>query len=334
MAQQIDHDGSFKILLTTFFREFLALFAPRLEERLTPEPLIFLDKEHFVNLLDPDRREADVLVQAHLEGEPATFLIHLEHQAQSDKLLDRRMFRYFARFYDFYNTPIYPIALCSYTTPRQPAASRHQVVLIDQIVLHFQYQVVQLNRLDWRDYLQSDNPVAAALMARMPVANADRWRVKAACMRLLAGQQLNGTQRRLIGQFVDQYLPLNKSQEAAFRAEVANFRPSEREAVMEIVTSWERRARAEGRLEGRKEGRLEGHKEGRKEGRKEGQRELVQKLLVHKFGTLPAELVSQFEQLSLRQLNSLATALLELADIAALQNWFAAHKQTSSAEGS
>jgi hypothetical protein len=27
--------------------------------------------------------------------------------------LDRRMFRYFARFYDRYDRPIYPIALCS-----------------------------------------------------------------------------------------------------------------------------------------------------------------------------------------------------------------------------
>ncbi len=309
MPDSIDHDALFKLLLTSFFRKFLVLFAPHLETHLAPEQLVFLDKESFANLLDPDRREADLLVRGHLYGQATTFLIHLEHQAQPDVLLDRRMFRYFSRFYDFYNTPIYPIALCSYTTPRRPAPHWHEVVILEQTIFHFEYQVVQLNRLDWREFLQTANPIAAALMARMRIANADRWRVKAACMRSLAGQPLSGVQRRLIGQFVDQYLPLNAPQEALFRAEVATFRQPEQEVVMELVTSWERKARAEGRVEGRVE----------------GQRRLVERQLARKCGALPADVAKSITNLSPTILEDLAVALLEFTNLADLRNWFANH---------
>lgn len=107
MARTIDHDAVFKLLLTTFFRQFLELAAPELAHFLDPEPLVFLDKESFVDLLDPDRREADLLVQVRLRAQPTHMLIHLEHQAQPDPVLDRRVFRYFARFYDKFDLPVY-----------------------------------------------------------------------------------------------------------------------------------------------------------------------------------------------------------------------------------
>jgi predicted transposase/invertase (TIGR01784 family) len=97
---QIDHDAIFKQLLTEFFVEFLDLFAPDALALLDPTSLVFLDKESFVDLLDPDRREADLVVQARVRDQLATFLLHLEHQAQPERLVDRRMFRYFSRFHD------------------------------------------------------------------------------------------------------------------------------------------------------------------------------------------------------------------------------------------
>lgn len=315
MAAALDHDALFKLLLTTFFREFLELFAPELAAVLDPEPLVFLDKESFVDLLDPDRREADLVVQARLRDQPATVLVHLEHQAQADPVLDRRMFRYFARFYDRYDVPVYPIALCSYIRPRQPAADRHQLRVAARTVLDFQFQVVQLNRLEWRDFLQTTNPVAIGLMARMHITATERWRVKAASLRLLAGASLTAAQRRLLGQFVDLYLPLQGADEQAFQAEVATFARPEQEAVMELVTSWERKGRAEGRAEGLVEGRTEGLVT--------GQRLLVERQLIRKLGTLPDELHAQVDQLSLSQLTALGEALLEFTTLDDLQTWLA-----------
>ena len=46
-------------------------------------------------------------------------------------------------------------------------------------VLEFNYQVIQLNRLNWRDFLDKPNPVASALMAKMDIAPKDRPKVKA-----------------------------------------------------------------------------------------------------------------------------------------------------------
>jgi hypothetical protein len=172
--------------------------------------------------------------------------------------------------------------------------------------------VVQLNQLDWRTYIESPNPVAAALMARMRIATAERWRVKAACLRLLAGLPLNGSQRRMIAQFVDQYLVLDAAQDGAFQAEVATFRQPEREVVMEIVTSWERKARAEGIKEGRTEGVIT------------GQRHLVQRQLTRKFTSIPPELHVQIDNLTPTQLEAFAEALLEFRDLQDAQQWLAA----------
>jgi predicted glycosyltransferase len=52
--------------------------------------------------------------------------------------------------------------------------------------LEFNYRVVQLNRLDWRDFLRQENPVAAALMSKMQIQPQERPQVKAECLRLLA----------------------------------------------------------------------------------------------------------------------------------------------------
>jgi hypothetical protein len=304
MAQKIDHDALFKLLLTAFFREFLEFVAPDLAAALAPEPLVFLDKESFFDLLDPDRREADLVVQARLREQPATLLIHLEHQAQPDPMLDRRMFRYFARFYDKFDLPVFPIALCSYTRPRTPAADRHELTVLTHTVLDFHYRVLQLNRLDWRDFVQTGNPVAMALMARMHIAPRERWRVKAASLRLLVGAPLSRAQRRLLSQFVDVYLRLQGAEEQAFQAEVATFAPSEREAVMEIVTSWELKGRAEGVVE--------------------GQRLLLERQLARKLAVLSDDIRARLALLSSSQLTALGEALLEFTTFADLEAWLAA----------
>jgi hypothetical protein len=306
MPAAIDHDALFKLVLTAFFREFIDLVAPDLAAALDPEPPVFLDKESFADLFDPDRREADMVVQMRVRHHLATLLIHLEHQAQADAALDRRMFRYFARLYDRYDQPIYPIALCSYPRPRRPAADRHELRVAQRTVLTFQYQVVQLNRMDWRTYLTTSNPAAMALMAPE-----DRWRVKAACLRLLAGAPLSGAQRRLIGQFVDIYLPLNARETQALAAEVAQLPGAAKEVVMELITSWERK------------GRAEGLREGRAEGLREGQRLVVERMLTRRFGTLSPGVRERLATLTADELTALADALLDFTSLAEVEAWLA-----------
>ncbi len=107
-------------------------------------------------------------------------------------------------------------------------------------MLDFSYVAIQLNRLNWRDFLSSQNPVAAALMAKMKIQPEDRPKVKAECLRLLATLRLNSAKMQLISEFVDTYLRLDEAEEVAFEAELNRMGLSKEEEprVMEIVTSW------------------------------------------------------------------------------------------------
>lgn len=169
--------------------------------------------------------------------------------------------------------------------------------ILTRTVLDFRYVVLQLNRLDWRNFLETTNPVAIALMARMQIALADRWRVKAASLRLLVGARLSGSQRRLLSQFIDVYLRLQGAEEQAFQAEVATLATAERDAVMELVTSWEQKGRAQ------------------------GQREVLEIVLAQKFGALPDDITAGLGALSSSQLTALTVALPSLATFDELRRW-------------
>src|ERR1700728_3741821 len=76
----------------------------------------------------------------------------------------------------------------------------------------FRYRVIQLNRLDYRNYVNKLNPVAVALMTKMNVAPSDFARVRLECVSLLARLKLDPARQRLISQFIDEYLELTTEQ--------------------------------------------------------------------------------------------------------------------------
>ncbi len=127
------------------------------------------------------------------------------------------MFLYFARLHQKYRQPIYPIIIFSYDTPQREAPHRYTVELLGQTILEFNFQTIQLNRLNWRDYLNQTNPVAAALMAKMKIAKRDRPKVKVECLRLLATLKLNPARTRLISGFIDTYLRLSAQETQIFQ---------------------------------------------------------------------------------------------------------------------
>lgn len=296
-----DHDAIFKLLLTTFFAEFLALFFPDLLTLIDRDRLTFLDKELIRNPDDPDRRDVDLVVQVPLRDSEAFIVVHLEHQAQPDATLDRRMFRYFALLYERYSLPIYPIALCSYAAPRTPVRDRHKVSIGAFTPLEFRYRVVQLNQLDWRDYVHTPNPVAAALMTRMRIAKQDRVRVKLMCLHLLFGLPLATDDRNLIGTFISTYLRLEPAEEARVQHELAALRPDERTNVMQLMTEWEIK--------------------GRQEGRQEMAAELTLRQLTRKLGDLDATTRDRIAALPTERLTALSEALLDFASPADLHAW-------------
>ena len=105
--------------------------------------------------------------------------------------------------------------------------------------MEFSFESIQLNQLNWRDYLNQPNPVAAALMAKMTIAKVDRPKVKAECLRLLVTLKLNPAKTQLISKFVDIYLRLDVKEEQLFQAEIDTMDKIQKEVIMQTTTSWE-----------------------------------------------------------------------------------------------
>jgi predicted transposase/invertase (TIGR01784 family) len=145
------------------------------------------------------------------------------------------------------------VVLFSFDEPYREESHQYTVEFDDLKVVEFNFCAIQLNRLHWRDYLHQHNPVAAALMAEMRIAPSDRPKVKAECLRLLTTLQLDQARTRLLSGFVDTYLRLNQQEEDVFQAEVGKLEESERESVMQIVTSWMEQGLEQGLEQGRQE---------------------------------------------------------------------------------
>jgi hypothetical protein len=235
----ISHDQNFKELIATFFIEFLELFLPDIATMIDPTSITFLQQEYFADLVEGEDKIIDLLAEVKLAGEDATFLVHIEPQATPYTIFPQRMFFYFARLHQKHLKRIYPIAIFSYDRPQKAAADSYRVEFPQLKVLEFNFTAIQLNQLDWRDYLNQPNPVAAALMAKMKIAKNDRPKVKAECLRLLVTLKLDPAKTRLISKFVDTYLRLNVNEDRVFQVEIDKMGLRQKEEIMEVMTSWE-----------------------------------------------------------------------------------------------
>jgi Putative transposase, YhgA-like len=239
VKKQIDHDQRFKELISTFFIEFLELFLPDLASAIEPDSVTFREQEYFVDLVEGETKIIDLLAEVRLAGEDATVLIHIEPQSTGRPVFPQRMFFYFSRLHQKHLKRIYPIAVFSYDQPAEAAKTQYKVEFPSLKVLEFNFTAIQLNRLNWRDFIDRPNPVAAALMAKMAIEEQDRPKVKAECLRLLVTLRLVPAKMELISQFVDTYLRLNAREEQTFQAEVDRMGLAEKEAIMQATTSWE-----------------------------------------------------------------------------------------------
>ena len=211
-------------------------------EYLDRSEITFLPQEYFTDNKTGGRRAIDILVKVKFRGEDTCFLVHLENQSYDQEEFDRRLFFYFAMLYKEYRLKIYPIAVFSFDYPLKLQSQQHQVNFPDLKVLEFNFAAIQLNQLNWRDFLKHENPVAAALMSRMRVKKKDRPKVKAECLRLLVTLKLDPAKTQLIAKFVDSYLRFDDVEEQQFQMELDKLEVGQKEEVMEIMTSWEEKA--------------------------------------------------------------------------------------------
>ncbi|MFM7405546.1 MAG: Rpn family recombination-promoting nuclease/putative transposase [Cuspidothrix sp.] len=304
MTENIDHDRLFKELISTFFLEFIELFFPQVLEYIDTESIVFLDKEIFTDVTAGDKYETDLIVKVKFLGQASYFVIHIEAESGARPKFNKRMFRYFARLDEKLDLPIYPIVIFSYESPKTLAVNNYQINFPDFQVLKFNYQVVQLNQLNWRDFLTRQNPVASALMSKMNIEPEDRPKVKAECLRLLVTLKLNPVKMQLISGFIDTYLRLNKIEEEKFKTEIGTLVKEEKEEVMQIVTSW--------------------MEEGIERGIERGidrEKNLIIRQINRKFGQIDRELETELRSLNIEIIEALGEAIFDLDTVEDLKTW-------------
>lgn len=207
------------------------------------------------------------------------------------------MFHYFARLDAKYLLPIFPIVIFSYDEPKRLEKSQYTVNFPNRKILEFNYVAIQLNNLNWRNFLNQPNPVAAALMAKMNFAPEERVRVKLECLRMLVTLQLNPAKIELISGFIDTYLRLNLTEEQQLETELEQANLTEEEQIMEIVTSW------------------------MEKGIERGEQKIIKRQLKRRFNNMIPALENRVNGLSSEQIENLADVIFDFQSLEDFINW-------------
>lgn len=306
----VDRDRLFRDLLKNFFLEFVDLFFPKIAVAIDPKSIRFLEEEESPKPQEQgenppappkSRTSSDVFVQVRLRGQESCFWVHLENSQEANIKLERRIFHTFARLDEKYNLPIYPIILQSAESSQRLETNGYRVEFVDRKVLDFSFVAIQLHRLNWRDFLQRRNPVAAALMPTMNVQTFDRPVVKAECLRLLTNLRLDAKKVKVISQFIEAFLHLSAAEEQVLQTEMERMGLLERERITNLLTSTTQANQQQG-----------------------AEREalsLVFRLLKRRIGDLNPDLENQVRSLPVNQVEDLGEALLDFNHEEDLKNW-------------
>ncbi|WP_217593897.1 Rpn family recombination-promoting nuclease/putative transposase [Cohnella sp. GbtcB17] len=276
-ASATPHDEAFKKLLQTFFEEFIALFFPEVHQKIDYSKAKLLMQEQLVDIVGQDARTLDLLLEAQLLEEAFFVLIHFEPQSYRDDRFAERMFIYFSRLYERYRKThkrIIPIAVFTADSTRIES-DRLTMPLpgSDEDVLQFKFLKVELKSKNWRDFAESDNPVAAALLAKMGYNRKEKRELRFAYLRTLLKlkNKLDPARMALIMSVADLYYEPKPNEDEQILLELIQSVPEEEKFIMELMPAWKRW--------GFEEGIEQGIEQGKERWKQEERREIVRKLV-------------------------------------------------------
>lgn len=258
------HDEAFKKLLQTFFAEFLELFFPEVNELLDYRHTRLLMQELLVDVVGEEARILDLLVETRYRATDAYILVHLEPQSYRQDDFHERMFIYFSRLFERHRRQhklVIPIAIFTSDQARDEPDTYAMEIPGHEIV-KFRFLKVELRGQDWRKFVDSDNPVAAALLAKMGYNERDKKQVRLAYLRMLLrlGRKLDDARLALVMSVADVYFNPDPKQDEAMLRDLGKQDPEGAKAFMEmkdLVPMWKRWGYEEGIEKGREEGRLQ-----------------------------------------------------------------------------
>jgi hypothetical protein len=256
------------------------------------------------------KRTGDLLVKTRFRGEAAGFLIHLEHQAQHDPSLGRRMLQYFMLDWCEYDLPVYPIAVLSHKRASAASLSPLVVSFPNKKVMEFNFDVIDLPRMDADSFVKMPNPAALALAARMKSDAQQRISLTEDFFVTLSGIPMAEREQRLIASFFSSYQPLNRCEALQLQKKLDIVKPDAvREKVMDLTNPF-----------------IElGKEEGLQQGRQQGEVELVLKLLSRRLGPLSSAQEKAVRKLPIPKIEALGEALLDFSSRTDLARWLRTH---------
>jgi predicted transposase/invertase (TIGR01784 family) len=163
------------------------------------------------------------------------------------------MYQYFSLLYNKYRRPIIPIAVLTY----KEGWERNEYTMAFPFfhVLTFHFMTLHLRKQNWRAFIHSNNPAAAALLSTMGYTEKERIQVKIEFLKMMARMTLDPARQRLIYGFFETYLKLTDEEEEKLMEEIKKL--PEAEEILELPISYEEKGKAIGFKEGKLEGKRE-----------------------------------------------------------------------------
>jgi hypothetical protein len=298
----VNHDALFKALLKrpAILRGFFNQFLPQVAHFVDFAYVEFVDKEHVT--VDGRKRTGDLLVKTRFQGKSTGFLIHLEHQAQPYSDLARRMLEYWLLDWRDYSLPVYPIAVLSHRQSVKDIFSPLEIRFPNKCVMQFDFDVIDLSRMNAESYVQTTNPAALALAARMKKNPKARVSLSRDFFLSLAAAKLQGMDQQLVLDFFSKYQRLNDQEALQLHRELGKVKTdSAREAAMNLTNPFIRL--------------------GMHQGFHQGQAEMVLRLLSRRLGKLSSSQGKSIRKLPTDKIEALGEALLDFTSIADLRRW-------------
>ncbi|MEN1967760.1 DUF4351 domain-containing protein [Lentibacillus sp. N15] len=269
------HDQLFKQLIHTFFEEFLEAFFPDIHDHLDFHAVSPISEETHTDIVKGRNRRLDIVVETTLKGTDSVIIVHIEPQSYQEPDFHERMFLYFTLLYNKYRKPIIPIAVFSYKENWEKDAFTIGFPFFH--VLTFHYKTLLLHTKNWRDYIQSNNPAAAALLSKMGYTEKEKIQVKKEFLQMMARMELDPARQRLIYGFFETYLTLSDEQEEELMKEIKQLDNADK--IMELPISYEERGIEKGKELGKELGKEIGKEIGKELGKKNGIKEVACEML-------------------------------------------------------
>ncbi|WP_254846716.1 Rpn family recombination-promoting nuclease/putative transposase [Oceanobacillus sojae] len=248
-ADYMKHDRLTKKLIQEFFEEFIEAFFPNLHPHIDFSKVTFLEQEVYLDYINGRKKEIDVLAEVKLNHQDKILHIHTEAQSTREADFPERMFLYFSYLYAKHRKPIQPIAVLSYNR-KKDEPTQFKIDTPTQEVLQFNFLQLHLKKKNWREYIESDNPAAAALLSQMGYEEHERVQVKLEFLRMITRMKIDPAKMEFLYGYFETYLKLNKEEEAQMMEQMENLPEEEKDMVMQLPNSYFERGKEEGIEEG------------------------------------------------------------------------------------